>query len=49
MKRKSFLSQGTKNEQMALQITSMADVFVIILVFTLLQLKLSNRWVYYEE
>lgn len=24
-------------------------LFVIILVFTLLQLKLSNRWVYYEE
>ena len=24
-------------------------LFVIILVFTLIQLKISNRWVYYEE
>jgi len=35
MKRKTFLSHGAKSEQMALQITSMADVFVIILVFLL--------------
>jgi biopolymer transport protein ExbD len=35
MIQKSFLQRGTKNEQMALQITSMADIFVIILVFLL--------------
>lgn len=33
--KKSFLPKGTKNEQMELQITSMADIFVIILVFLL--------------
>jgi biopolymer transport protein ExbD len=33
--KKSFLPQVKKNEQMALQITSMADIFVIILVFLL--------------
>ncbi len=33
--KKSFLPQAKKNEQMALQITSMADIFVIILVFLL--------------
>lgn len=35
MLKKSFLPSGAKNEQMALQITSMADIFVIILVFLL--------------
>ena len=35
MLKKSFLARGTKSEQMALQITSMADIFVIILVFLL--------------
>lgn len=35
MLKKSFLSHAAKNEQMALQITSMADIFVIILVFLL--------------
>ena len=35
MLKKSFLPSGPKNEQMALQITSMADIFVIILVFLL--------------
>lgn len=36
MLKKSFLKHGgQKNEQMALQITSMADIFVIILVFLL--------------
>jgi biopolymer transport protein ExbD len=35
MLKKSFLPQAAKNEQMALQITSMADIFVIILVFLL--------------
>ncbi|MEZ4680778.1 MAG: hypothetical protein R2932_41860 [Caldilineaceae bacterium] len=24
-------------------------LFLIILIFTLIQLKVSNRWVYYEE
>ncbi len=33
--KKSFMSSKTKNEQMELQITSMADIFVIILVFLL--------------
>jgi biopolymer transport protein ExbD len=35
MLKKSFLPHAAKNEQMALQITSMADIFVIILVFLL--------------
>lgn len=35
MLKKSFLPNNGKNEQMALQITSMADIFVIILVFLL--------------
>lgn len=35
MLKKSFLPHASKNEQMALQITSMADIFVIILVFLL--------------
>jgi biopolymer transport protein ExbD len=35
MMKKSFLPTGKKNEQMELQITSMADIFVIILVFLL--------------
>lgn len=35
MLKKSFLPHSPKNEQMALQITSMADIFVIILVFLL--------------
>jgi len=35
MLKKSFLPHTAKNEQMALQITSMADIFVIILVFLL--------------
>ncbi len=35
MFKKSFLPQAKKSEQMALQITSMADIFVIILVFLL--------------
>lgn len=35
MLKKTFLKHEPKNEQMALQITSMADVFVIILVFLL--------------
>jgi biopolymer transport protein ExbD len=35
MLKKSFLPATQKNEQMALQITSMADIFVIILVFLL--------------
>jgi len=35
MIKKSFLPTAAKNEQMALQITSMADIFVIILVFLL--------------
>ena len=33
--KKSFLDRKHKDEQMALQITSMADIFVIILVFLL--------------
>ncbi|MBC7384592.1 MAG: biopolymer transporter ExbD [Cryobacterium sp.] len=35
MLKKTFLPTQVKNEQMALQITSMADIFVIILVFLL--------------
>lgn len=35
MLKKSFLPASTRNEQMVLQITSMADIFVIILVFLL--------------
>lgn len=35
MLKKTFLPTEKKNEQMALQITSMADIFVIILVFLL--------------
>ena len=35
MLKKSFLPHAAKSEQMALQITSMADIFVIILVFLL--------------
>lgn len=35
MFKKSFLPTAPRNEQMALQITSMADIFVIILVFLL--------------
>jgi biopolymer transport protein ExbD len=35
MMKKSFLPLGNKKEQMELQITSMADIFVIILVFLL--------------
>ncbi len=35
MLKKSFLPHAPKSEQMALQITSMADIFVIILVFLL--------------
>ncbi len=35
MLKKSFLPGKSKNEQMELQITSMADIFVIILVFLL--------------
>jgi biopolymer transport protein ExbD len=35
MLKKSFIPKTGKNEQMELQITSMADIFVIILVFLL--------------
>lgn len=35
MRRRSFLNQQHANEQASLQITSMADIFVIILVFLL--------------